>query len=492
MLTSANPDGNTTTTAYTPATGAEPTSVTVTDPMGLATTTTYDPAGDLPLTVTDPAGYQTTKTYDALGRVTAEWTPGNATSGPAVDKYSYAVSDTAPSITTKQTEEPGGGYLTVRDVLRRPGPGGRGPGRDPRAAARTSPTPPTTPTAGSRWSPAPYYVTGAPSRARWSPPPIAACPSQTGYFYDGDGRVLRQVSYKFAAETWETDTAYGGNYTTVTPPAGRHQLDHVRQRTRQDHGDLPVPRGRGGQPVGPGSGLRQDQLHLHPGHPAGDRHRRGRQHLVLHLRPARRPDIADRPRHRAHHQQLRPGKQTVSGHRRPRQDALVHLRRRRPQDRRIRHHRRRRREQQRRTRLLDLGHGRQGPAHLVHRPTAVRRRPTPTRSPATTPSDCRQAPRRSSRPRQGATGRHLHGYTYDPTDDLRDLLHRLRGRRPARRDRHHRLRHRRRAELSLARRRTYVDVAVLHRAWASRSSTPSAPRPNQRTSPTATTRKPAA
>ena len=28
----------------------------VTDPMALATTTTYDPARDLPLTVTNPAG----------------------------------------------------------------------------------------------------------------------------------------------------------------------------------------------------------------------------------------------------------------------------------------------------------------------------------------------------------------------------------------------------------------------------------------------------
>jgi YD repeat-containing protein len=32
--------------------------------------------------------------------------------------------------------------------------------------------------------------------------------------------VLRQISYDDGSETWETDTAYGGSYVTVTPPAG--------------------------------------------------------------------------------------------------------------------------------------------------------------------------------------------------------------------------------------------------------------------------------
>jgi hypothetical protein len=45
-------------------------------------------------------------------------------------------------------------------------------------------------------------------------------PSQTGYDYDGDQRVTRQISYAIsAAETWETDTdtVYpGGDATTVT------------------------------------------------------------------------------------------------------------------------------------------------------------------------------------------------------------------------------------------------------------------------------------
>ena len=112
VLTSTDADNRKTTTAYTPATGAEPTSVAVTDPATLLTTTTYDPARDLPTGVTDPAGYQSAETYDALGRVTAQWTPGNPATGPAVDKYTYTVSATAPTVDTEQAEQPGGGYLT--------------------------------------------------------------------------------------------------------------------------------------------------------------------------------------------------------------------------------------------------------------------------------------------------------------------------------------------------------------------------------------------
>jgi hypothetical protein len=116
-LTATDADNRTTSTAYTPATGAEPTSVQVTDPAGLVTTTTYDPARDVPLTVTDPAEGVTAKVYDALGRVTSSWTPGNPASGPAVDTYTYTTSNTAPSVVTEQTEQPGGGYLTSETLF---------------------------------------------------------------------------------------------------------------------------------------------------------------------------------------------------------------------------------------------------------------------------------------------------------------------------------------------------------------------------------------
>src|SRR5205823_3128862 len=45
-------------------------------------------------------------------------------------------------------------------------------------------------------------------------------PSQTGYVYDGAGRVTKQIAYALGSQTWETDTTYGGSYVTVVPPSG--------------------------------------------------------------------------------------------------------------------------------------------------------------------------------------------------------------------------------------------------------------------------------
>jgi RHS repeat-associated protein len=218
ILTSTDGDNRTTTTAYTPAASAEPTSVAVTDPAGLVTTDTYDPARDLLLTDTNPAGYVASTSYDALGRPVSEWTPGNPASGPATTTYSYTVSNTAPSVTTEEDEEPGGNYLTtqtlddssgiVREVQQETAGGG------------TDVTDTTYNSDG--WQAlvsGPYYVSGAPSGTLVGAA-SSSVPSQTGYLYDGDGRVIRQISYTDGNETWETDTAYTGNSVTVTPPSG--------------------------------------------------------------------------------------------------------------------------------------------------------------------------------------------------------------------------------------------------------------------------------
>jgi YD repeat-containing protein len=215
----AGATGTPTSTTYTPATGQEPTSVKVTDPMNLSTTTTYDQARDLPLTITSPAGLVTTETYDALGRLTAAWTPGHLTSGPADKTFTYSMGTaTTPSVITTATINTAGTYLpseTLYDSL----------GRQVETQAQT-------PDGGrvitdtyynsDGWikiTSNPYYTSGIPSATL-----VAAAdnqvPDQTGYVYDGTGRVTRQITYSLAAEKWETDTSYGGNYTTVTPPAG--------------------------------------------------------------------------------------------------------------------------------------------------------------------------------------------------------------------------------------------------------------------------------
>ena len=218
VLTSTDADTHTTATAYTPAAGAEPASVKITDPMSLVTTTTYDPTRDLPLTVTDPTGGQTATTYDALGRKTAVWNPGNPVSGPADATYGYTVSDTAPSAISEQTEEPNGGYLaseTIYDSLEQP--------RETQRETADGGSDVTDTTYNSDgWKTLvsnPYYIAAAPSVTLVAAA-SSAVPSQVEYAYDGDGRVTREISYSYGKETWETDTSYGGDYTTVVPPQG--------------------------------------------------------------------------------------------------------------------------------------------------------------------------------------------------------------------------------------------------------------------------------
>jgi RHS repeat-associated protein len=214
-LTSTNADSDKTTTAYTPATGAEPTAESVTDPAGLVTTTTYDPLRELPLTVTTPANWVSTEKYDGLGRLTDAWTDGHGTGGPAEYEYTYSVSDTQPSVVTTLTLEPSGtAYLpseAIYDSL--------GQSVETQAENANGNTVVTdTDYNSDGWAAmtsGPYYVSGAPT-ATLVQAADDKVPDQTADVYDGAGRVIAAKSFSMANETWETDTAYGGDYTTTT------------------------------------------------------------------------------------------------------------------------------------------------------------------------------------------------------------------------------------------------------------------------------------
>jgi RHS repeat-associated protein len=218
VISVTDPDNRVTTTAYTPATGAEPTQVTVTDPMSLTTTTTYDPARELPLTATTPAGYATTISYDALGRATAKWTPGNPTSGNPQVKYSYIVSQTAPAAVITQTQEPGGGYLTstaLYDSL--------GRAIETQAGTASGGSDITQDSYNSdglkSFAEGPYYTSTAPSGTLVTAANTTVT-DETGYAYDGDRRMTTQTAYDDDTATWDTTWTYGGNYVTEVPPSG--------------------------------------------------------------------------------------------------------------------------------------------------------------------------------------------------------------------------------------------------------------------------------
>ncbi len=231
-LTSTDADGRTTTTAYTPTTGAAPTQATVTDPMGYVTTTLFDARRGLPTRVTDPAGYVSASGYDALGRMTAGWRPGQATTALPNVKYSYAESTDAPSTVTTQTlNEDGSTYrtsITLYDSLLRE--------RETQTETVDGRTVSDIVYNTDGWkvrTTDPYQSSGAPSGTLVDADD-ATVPSSTGYTYDGSGRPTVVSSNKFTTETWRTTYVYGGNFTTEIPPDGgtaRTTFVDARDRT---------------------------------------------------------------------------------------------------------------------------------------------------------------------------------------------------------------------------------------------------------------------
>ena len=292
---------STTTTAYTPATGAEPTSETVTDPMGLVTTTTYDPARDLPLTVTNPAGWVTTETYDALGRLTAVWTPGHATERPGgQDVQLQLVSDTAPSVVTTSTINDHRAATCRRRRC------------TTRSAARSRPRP--RPPDGGRDITDTYYNSDGwqldrlqlllQPPARPSTTLVAApddeVPSQTGLRLrrrrPGDPADLLQPRHRDMGDRHQPTAA-------TTPPSPRRPAAPPQTTyangDRQDQLHLPVPRrhpairpARAGHRIAVRHhGWDETGYAYTPAGQLATDHRRGRQPVVLRLRPDRRPDL---------------------------------------------------------------------------------------------------------------------------------------------------------------------------------------------------------
>ena len=216
-------DGRPTNTTYTPATGAQPTTVLVKDPLTHPTTTNLDALRGLPVKVTDPGGYITSTQYDALGRLTAAWPPGRnpVTQAPNL-KYTYTISNTGPSVVNTYALNEDQVHVTYRvtETL-----------YDSLLRSRETQT--QTPDGFRTITDTTYNTDGLVSattdpyfnQAPVSPTFVQAQPGQvdstTAYLYDGAGRRTDTISYAQAIETWRTRYRYGGgNVTTTIPPAG--------------------------------------------------------------------------------------------------------------------------------------------------------------------------------------------------------------------------------------------------------------------------------
>ncbi|MFJ4680308.1 RHS repeat-associated core domain-containing protein [Kitasatospora sp. NPDC088783] len=212
-------------TDYVPAVGAVPTSIAVTDPLNHVSTVVLDPLRGLVLRATDAAGYVTSSQYDALGRVTAVYRPGEVAPNPPSLKFSYVVSDSGPSVVDTYTLEDDSTFRlseTLYDSLLR--------ARETQAqtvdGGRTI-TDTVYNTDGWKSGITDPYYNASPVSTTYVQAQIGDVPSATGYAYDGAGRQTDAISYARGTETWRTTTGYGGDFTTVVPPAGRTATTQV-------------------------------------------------------------------------------------------------------------------------------------------------------------------------------------------------------------------------------------------------------------------------
>ncbi|MFK4086134.1 polymorphic toxin-type HINT domain-containing protein [Kribbella sp. NPDC020789] len=223
--------GRITTTAYTPAligpltqTEVKTPSVTTFDgaSVNLSTITTYRPEWGLPSKTTDPNGKVTEMAYDALGRLTAVWLPNQSSASPpkpANTKYTYTISNTAAStIRTDSLNVNADGYVTSYqqfDSLLRP--------RQSQAPGALSGRVISETRYDSRgqaiYQNGDVWNSSAPA-AQLVEIPNASVPNQTFNEYDGAGRNVKSTFMSALQPKWSTSTLYGGDTTTVLPPAG--------------------------------------------------------------------------------------------------------------------------------------------------------------------------------------------------------------------------------------------------------------------------------
>ncbi|WP_051703909.1 RHS repeat-associated core domain-containing protein [Glycomyces sp. NRRL B-16210] len=242
--------GAVSTVVYTPSGAGPVTGVSTTNALGHTDSATYEPAWGAMVSATGVNGATTTVAYDSLGRRTAVWLPGQSQSAGKVPnlKFSYTVSDTAPSAVTTETMIWDQSYLTqiaLFDALLRP----RQSQADTYGGRLVTQT-----VYDSRGQVA--YTSGANFNNDSGPTEQLVRISRSNdiarseYVYDAAGRVTDQVYVVKDEEQWRTTTAYGGHdtywQTTVTPPEGASAaagLSDALGRTvelRQFHGNTPT------------------------------------------------------------------------------------------------------------------------------------------------------------------------------------------------------------------------------------------------------------
>ncbi|WP_083936764.1 RHS repeat-associated core domain-containing protein [Longispora albida] len=213
------------TTGYTPAGAGPVTKTVVTNKLGHTSTTAIEPGWGLPTSTVDQNGRRADLTYDALGRLTAEWGPGQSkvAGAPALQKFGYQTSSTAPTAVTTQKLTPAGGYATSVTLY------------DSRLRKIQSQA--DTPIGGRlvteigydhrgqvAYTSGPNFDDGSRPSGTFVRVTPGADHSRTIVSYDGLGRTTSEAFWSKNVHRWGTTYAYGGSpdglMTLTTPPLG--------------------------------------------------------------------------------------------------------------------------------------------------------------------------------------------------------------------------------------------------------------------------------
>ncbi|MCB5180392.1 polymorphic toxin-type HINT domain-containing protein [Streptomyces antimicrobicus] len=229
----AHPGGAVTRTEYTPATGALPTQVTHTNPLGWKSVNTLDPGRSLPLKTTDENNHVAEREYDAFGRIVNVWQPGQERSKgfKPVRTFSYGMNGTnAPTTVLSQALMSDGTNYTssytiydgigrVRQTQASNPAGVGGPSRLITDATFDS-------HGRQVKTSAAYYNDEAPPSAALFLPnggvqPDSKIPAQTYQVFDGLGRATATVFQSYGVEQWRARTEYpGADEVRSIPPNG--------------------------------------------------------------------------------------------------------------------------------------------------------------------------------------------------------------------------------------------------------------------------------
>ncbi|WP_437039458.1 RHS repeat-associated core domain-containing protein [Streptomyces sp. enrichment culture] len=241
-------EGNTTSTAYTPATAGPLTKTIVTNPKGHKVTSFLDHRHGQELRVYDANLRKTETTYDALGRRTAVWEPNRnkAADYSANTTFAYRISSTEPSwVSTSTLKRDGETYNTTYEFYD--------------SMMRPLQTQSPTPLGGRVLTDTRYDTRGlayetyedifdstATPNGTYTRAEYGETPEQTETVYDGAERAVTSTLFVYGVKKWSTSTSHTGDSTATTALQGgsaRRTITDARGRTvesRQYAGPSPA------------------------------------------------------------------------------------------------------------------------------------------------------------------------------------------------------------------------------------------------------------